>query len=171
MNIEEMMQSLEIDGKTYIEKYTETLEKIEKQKVERKRQTDLENLSAVHCFPEISKVIAEHQLVKWRHPADLADAFRYIFLDNIGSRIGYRYHWWKVELLPDLQILIPRPEGMRGRRHSKLCLSVGSVLRRRMSIHGVLDYLHKYPEKLADMDTKTALQVERAYRVIYDEGV
>ena len=63
MNIEEMMQSLEIDGKTYIERYTETLEKIEKRKAEQKRETSLENLSAVHCFPEISKVIAEHQLV------------------------------------------------------------------------------------------------------------
>ena len=173
MHLREMMGSLEINGKTYIERYTEILDSIKREQAERKRRTDLENLLAVHCFPETSKVIAKHQLVKWRHPTDLADALRYIFYDNISRRMRYgRYAREYRELnLPDsIEIQIPRPEGMKTRKHNRLCFSVGSVLRRGISVRKALDSLHKDPGKLAGLDKKTALQVEKAYQVIYDEG-
>ena len=173
MNIEEMMSSLKIDGKSYFEAYAEVEAELKEARKGRKEVTDLSNLLALHCFPLTGQVIAKHQLLRWRRPTDLARDFTDVAriirgLPTYPERDPFRDY-----LVPKRKGLINSiryGEGMTPREYEILALSVGSTLRR--IFPGWLETLGS-PEELRSnlqpADRLLAKRIKLAYELIFYE--
>ena len=156
------VDNLETTGSTRGEKYNEILVELQTETPNRKNIIEALNLMTIDLFPATARIIAKHQLICWRHPADLASSLGYL-IRNSTYRVD-------IPNTSQIQPTIPRPAGMSEKNYKRLCLSVGSVLRRR------IDWLLIYPplegadpSKLSEMDERLAVKIEEAYNLIYDE--
>ena len=172
MDIEEMMGSLEINGKTYFEAYLEVEAKlIRSQKIRESRErASLLNMLALHYFPLTGQVIAKHQLLKWKRPADLArdlkDVARLVWTLDECPRPDLSQDS-AIPQRKDLINSIKYKEGMTPAEYERLALSVGAVLRRICPYR--LETIVEARSEFQPVDRLLAEKVELAYKLIFYE--